>query len=160
MLQIVIILGWLVAFGLVMYFAPQAIKHRLLGRRQRKLRFRKVREFIKHHHFDRKRRRWVRSVDGVEVIDEASEDHWFMLTILGWLLFVVWEVYWLFEVEERFRNSTRPWGLPYPSLFFVLVVVPLAVYLFFRRRRMRRSARVPEEAFYGQQARITSGGTQ
>ena len=160
MLQIVIILGWLVAFGLVMYFAPQAIKHRLLGRRQRKLRFRKVREFIKHHHFDRKRRRWVRSVDGVEVIDEASEDHWFMLTILGWLLFVVWEVYWLLEVEERFRNSTRPWGLPYPSLFFVLVVVPLAVYLFFRRRRMRRSARVPEEAFYGQQARITSGGTQ
>jgi hypothetical protein len=78
MLQIVIILGWLVAFGLVMYFAPQAIKHRLLGRRQRKLRFRKVREFIKHHHFDRKRRRWVRSVDGVEVIDEASEDRWFM----------------------------------------------------------------------------------
>jgi hypothetical protein len=96
----------------------------------------------------------------VEVIDEASEDRWFMLTILGWLLFVVWEVYWLLEVEERFRNSTRPWGLPYPSLFFVLVVVPLAVCLFFRRRRMRRSARVPEEAFYGQQARITSGGTQ
>ena len=153
MLQIAIIFGWLVAFGLVMYFAPQAIKHRLLGRRQRKLRFGKVREFIKNHHFDRKRRRWVRSVDGVEVIDEASEDRWFMLTILGWLLFVVWEVYWLLEIEERFRNSTRPWELPYPSLFFVLVVVPLVAYLFFRRRRMRRSARIPEGALYGQQAR-------
>jgi hypothetical protein len=149
MLQIVIILGWLVAFAMVMYFAPQAIKHRLLGRRQRKLRFRKVREFIKHHHFDRKRRRWVRSVDGVEVIDEASEDRWFMLTILGWLLFVVWEGYWLSEIVERFSISTKPLQLPYPSLFFVLVVAPLIVYLFFRRRRMRRSARIPEEAFYG-----------
>jgi hypothetical protein len=153
MLQIVIILGWLVAFAMVMYFAPQAIKHRLLGRRQRKLRFRKVREFIKHHHFDRKRRRWVRSVDGVEVIDEASEDRWFMLTILGWLLFVVWEGYWLSEIVERFSMSTKPLQLPYPSLFVVLVVAPLVVYLFFRRRRMRRSARIPEEAFYGQQAR-------
>jgi hypothetical protein len=95
----------------------------------------------------------VRSVDGVEVIDEASEDRWFMLTILGWFLFIVWEIYWLLEVEERFHNSTRPWELPYPSLFFVLVVVPLVVYLFFRRRRMRRSARIPEGALYGQQAR-------
>ena len=153
MLQIVIILGWLVAFGMVIYFAPQAIKHRLSGRRQRKLRFRKVREFIKHHHFDRKRRRWVRSVDGVEVIDEASEDYWFMLTILGWFLFVVWEVYWLLEIVERFSVSAKPLELPYPSLFVVLVVLPLAIYLFFRRRRMRRSARIPEGAFYGQQAR-------
>ncbi|HET7384313.1 MAG TPA: hypothetical protein VFJ59_17225 [Pseudolabrys sp.] len=153
MLQIAIIIGWLVAFGLMIHLAKQAIKHRLRGRQERKLRFRKVREFIKHHHFDRKRRRWVRSVDGVEVIDEASEDYWFMLTILGWFLFVVWEVYWLSEIEERFRNSTRAWELPYPSLFVVLGVLPLAVYLFFRRRRMRQSARIPEQAFYGQQIR-------
>ena len=32
MLQIVIILGWLVAFGMAIYFALQAIKHRLSGR--------------------------------------------------------------------------------------------------------------------------------
>ena len=153
MLQIAITLGWLIAFGLMAYLAPQVIKHRSSGRRQRKLRFRKVREFIKHHHFDRKRRRWVRSVDGVEVIDEASEDYWFMLTILGWFLFVVWEVYWLLEIVERFSVSAKPLELPYPSLFVVLVVLPLAVYLFFRRRRMRRSARIPEGAFYGQQAR-------
>ena len=31
MLQIVIILGWLVAFGLVIYLATQAIKHQLLA---------------------------------------------------------------------------------------------------------------------------------
>ena len=71
-----------------------------------------------------------------------------MLTILGWLLFVVWEGYWLLEIVEQFSISTKPLQLPYPSLFVVLVVLPLAVYLFFRRRRMRRSARIPEGALY------------
>ena len=103
MLQIVIVFGWLVAFGLMIDLATQALKHRLWGRQRRKLRFRKVREFINHHHFNQKRRRWVRSADGVDVIDEASEDRWFMLTILGWLLFVVWEGYWFSEIVERFR---------------------------------------------------------
>ena len=31
MLQILMILGWLVAFGLLMYLATQAIKRRLMG---------------------------------------------------------------------------------------------------------------------------------
>jgi hypothetical protein len=141
--QIAIIIGWLVAFGLMIYLAKEAIKHRLWGRQERKLRFRKAREFRRHHHFNEKRRRWVRSVDGVNVIDEASEDRWLMLTILGWFLFVVWEIYWLLEVVERFTTSTKPLQLPYPTLFFFLVVIPLAVYLFFRRRRRRQRARVP-----------------
>ena len=143
MLLIVIILGWLVAFGLVIYLAPRALKYRLWGRQQRKLRFRKVREFRKHHHFDQKRRRWVQNADGMVLIDEASEDRWFILTILGWLLFVVWEGYWFLEVVEQFSKSTHPLQLPYASLFFVSVVVPLAVYLFFRRRRKRQSTRIP-----------------
>ena len=143
MLQIAIIIGWLVAFGLMIHLAKQAIKHRLWGRQERKLRFRKVREFRRHHHFNQKRRRWVRSVDGVTVIDEPSEDRWLMLTILGWLLFVMWEGYWLSEIVERFSISTKPLQLPYPSLFFVLVVAPLAVYLFFRRRRRRQRAQIP-----------------
>jgi hypothetical protein len=79
----------------------------------------------------------------VNVIDEPSEDRWLMLTILGWLLFVMWERYWLSEIVERFSTSTKPLQLPYPSLFFFLVVVPLAVYLFFRRRRRRQRARMP-----------------
>jgi len=153
MLQIVIIFGWLVAFGLMVHLAREAIKRRLRGRRWRKLAFRNIREFRRHHHFDHKRQRWVRSADGVVLTDEASEDRWFMLTILGWLLLVVWEAYWLSEIKNRFSESTRPWELPYPSLFIVLVVLPLAVYLFFRRRRRRRAVRLPEEAFYGKQAR-------
>ena len=66
-----------------------------------------------------------------------------MLMILGWLLFVPWEAYWLLEIVERFYKTTHPWQLPYVFLFFMLVVVPLAGYLFIRRRIWRRSARLP-----------------
>ena len=36
MLPIVIILGWLIAFGLAAYLVTHAIKYRLLGRRRRR----------------------------------------------------------------------------------------------------------------------------
>ena len=143
MLQIVIILGWLVAFGLAIHLATLALKHRLRGRHRRRQAFRELREFRRHHHFDQKQRRWVRNVDSVALIDQASEDRWFMLTFLGWLLFVVWEGYWLSEIVERFSNSTHPLQLPYVTLFFIVVVVPLAIYLFFRRQKRRRLARLP-----------------
>jgi predicted membrane protein len=67
MLHIAIILGWLIAFCLILYLATQAIKDRLLERRQRKRALRKIRKFRRHHHFDEKRQRWVRNVDGVVV---------------------------------------------------------------------------------------------
>ena len=102
MLQIAITLGWLIAFGLMTYLVTRALKHRLSGRKQRKLAFRKIREFRRHHHFDERQQRWVRNVDGVAIIDEANEDRRFMLMILGWLLFVPWEAYWLLEIVERF----------------------------------------------------------
>ena len=143
MLQIVITLGWLIAFGLMAYLVTRALKHRLLGRKQRKLAFRKTREFRRHHHFNERQQRWVRNVDGVAIIDEANEDRRFMLMIFGWLLFVPWEAYWLLEIAERFSKTTHPWQLPYVFLFFMLVVVPLAGYLFIRRRMRRRSARLP-----------------
>jgi len=143
MLQIAIILGWIIAFGLMVHLVTQALKHRRLGRKQRKLAFSKIREFRRHHHFDVKRQRWVRNVDGVVIIDEANEDRRFMLALLWWLLFVLWEGYWLLEIAERFSKTTHPWQLPYVFLFVMLVVVPLAGYLFIRRRIRRRSARLP-----------------
>jgi hypothetical protein len=141
MLQLVIILGWLVAFGLMVRLAVRALKHRLLGRRQRKLAFRKLREFRRHHHFDEKRQRWVRN-DGVIYVDEASEDRRFMLALLWSLLFVLWEGYWVLEIIERSKTA-HPWQLPYVFLFFILVVIPLAVYLLIRRRMRRLSAQLP-----------------
>jgi len=140
MLLILILLGWIVALACIVYLATHAIGRRLVGRNRRKLFVRRVREFKRHHSFDEKRQQWVRKLDGVAVVDEASEDRRMMLVLLGWLLLVMWEVYWIFEIIERVSGNSKPLQLPYFFLFVVLVVIPLAVNMVFRRR-MRRSAR-------------------
>ena len=75
------------------------------------------------------------------LVDEAGEDRRLMLVFLGWLLFVLWEGYWFLEIAERFAKSTHPLQLPYVLLFFMVVVIPFAGYLVFRRIT-RRSARL------------------
>ena len=147
MAHIMIILGWLIAVGLAVYLATQAIKRRLVGGRRRKSEFRKLREFRRHHHFDDKAQRWVRKADGVKLVDEVAEDSRFRLVLFGWILFVLWEGYWLFEVAQRFSETSRPLELPYFLLFFLLVVLPLAVYLFFRRRFRRSAQSLPDQVF-------------
>ena len=139
MLQIVTILGWLIACGLVAHLALQAMRNRFYGQRRRSLAARNLREFKKHHHFDAKRQRWVRNLDDVIVVDEASEDRRLLLMLLGWFLLLLWEGYWISEIVERFSNTSRPLQLPYVFLFFMLVVIPLTIYLFARRRMRRRS---------------------
>src|SRR5262245_10242930 len=142
MLHIAIIFAWIVAVGLAVYLAARAIRYRLLGRQRRKHALRKIRAFRRRHRFDEKQQRWVRKTDGVALIDEVSEDRRFVLVSFALLLFVLWEGYWLLEIVERFSKSTHPWQLPYMFLFIIMVVIPLAGYLFVRRL-MRRSARVP-----------------
>jgi hypothetical protein len=145
MLQFAIIFAWLIALGLAAYLVTQAIRRRLLGRQRRRSEFRKLREFRRHHRFDQKAERWVRKVDGTKVIDEVAEDRRFRLIFFGSILFVLWEGYWLSEVSQRFSESTRPFQLPYVLLFFILVVLPFAVYLFFRRRLRRSAQSLPTE---------------
>jgi hypothetical protein len=144
MLHLVIILAWPVAFGLAVYLAIRVIKHRLWGQQKRKQVLKKIREFRKHHHFDEKRRYWVRNVDQVALIDESVNDRRFYLTFLGWLLFILWEGYWLLEIREQFVSIGRL-QLPYMFLFLILFVVPLAWYLFLRRK-LRRLAIIPMDA--------------
>jgi hypothetical protein len=139
MLNIMLILTWIVAFGLAMYLATRAIKFRLRGRQQKKLERRKLRDFKRHHRFDERQHRWVRKDDGVVLVDEVIEDRRLNLVVLGWLAFVLWEGYWFWEIAQRYFETNRL-ELPYMFLFFILVVIPLAVYLFIRRR-IRRSAR-------------------
>ena len=142
MLQIVILLCWVLALGLVVYLATESLRHRLWGRQRRKLAARKLWEFKKHHHFDPKLGRWVRKDDGSVLIDQAGDDRRLVLVIVGWLLLIVWEGYWILEIVERFSKATHPLQLPYVFLFVMLVGVPLAIYLYVRRR-IRRSARLP-----------------
>ena len=142
MLQIVILLCWVLALGLVVYLATESLRHRLWGRRRRRLAARRLLKFKKHHHFDPKIGRWVRKDDGSVLIDQAGDDRRLVLVIVGWLLLIVWEGYWISEIVERFSKATHPLQLPYVFLFVMLVGVPLAIYLYVRRR-IRRSARLP-----------------
>jgi Flp pilus assembly protein TadB len=143
MLPIVMILAWLVALGLAFYLATRSIKHRIAGRRRTRQALKKVREFRKHHHFDQKQGYWVRDKDRVALIDESVEDHRFTLAALAWLLFILWEGFWLLEIRERYVASHR-FDLPYAFLFVVLVAVPFALYLLIRRKRRRLRMRPPD----------------
>jgi hypothetical protein len=142
MLQIVILLGWVVALGLVVFLATESLRHRRWGRQRRKRALRKLLKFKKHHHFDPKRGRWVRNDDKSFVVDQAADDRRLVLILVGCLLLIVWEGYWISEIVERFSRATHPLQLPYGFLLLMLVGIPLAVYLYFRRR-LRRSARIP-----------------
>ena len=140
MLYVVIAVAWLVAGGLALYLATHAVKRRLLGRRLRRHESKKVRDFKRRHHFDEHRERWVRNIDGAELADDVADDQRFWFVFFGWVLLVLWEAYWFFEIAQRFSETSRPLELPYVFLLFILVGLPLAVYLFFRRR-LRRSVR-------------------
>jgi hypothetical protein len=143
MLPILMILAWLVALGLAVYLAARSIKYRIAGRRRTRRALKEVRRFRKHHHFDQKQGYWVRDEDRVPLIDQSAEDRRFNLTALGWLLFILWEGYWLLEIRERYIASHR-FDLPYVFLFVILVAVPLAFYLLIRRKLRRLRTRPPD----------------
>ena len=141
MLQIGLVVAWLIALSLAIHLATTAIKARLLGRRVRKQARKTAREFIKNHHFDPKQKRWVRNGDKVALIDHSADDRRIFLIFIFWLLFILWEGYWVLEIYEQYVARGRL-ELPYVFLFFMLVLVPLALYLF-SRRKLRRAAVIP-----------------
>jgi len=62
-------------------------------------------------------------------------------TRVFWLLFILWEGYWVLEIREQYVAKGRL-ELPYVFLFFMLVGIPFALYLFLRRK-LRRAAIIP-----------------
>ena len=58
MVQIGLLIAWLIALSLAIHLATQAIKARLLSRREKKHALRTAQEFRKNHHFDPKQKRW------------------------------------------------------------------------------------------------------
>jgi hypothetical protein len=141
MLQIGLVVAWLIALSLAIHLATKAIKARLLGRRVRKQARKTAREFIKNHHFDPKQKRWVRNGDKVALIDHSADDRRIFLIFIFWLLFILWEGYWVLEIYEQYVARGRL-ELPYVFLFFMVVLVPLALYSFLRRK-LRRVAIIP-----------------
>jgi hypothetical protein len=141
MLQIGLVVAWLIALSLAIHLATKAIKARLLGRRVRKQARKTGREFIKNHHFDPKQKRWVRNGDKVALIDHSADDRRIFLIFIFWLLFILWEGYWVLEIYEQYVARGRL-ELPYVFLFFMVVLVPLALYSFLRRK-LRGVAIIP-----------------
>ena len=141
MLQLGLVVAWLIALSLAIHLATKAIKARLLGRRVRKQALKTAREFRKNHHFDPKQKQWVRNVDQVALIDHSAGDRRIFLIFIFWLLIILWEGYWVSEIYEQYVARGRL-ELPYVFLFFMVVVVPLALYSFLRRR-LRRVAIIP-----------------
>jgi len=141
MLQLGLVVAWLIALSLAIHLATKAIKARLLGRRVRKQALKTAREFRKNHHFDPKQKQWVRNVDQVALIDHSAGDRRIFLIFIFWLLFILWEGYWVSEIYEQYVARGRL-ELPYVFLFFMVVVVPLVLYSFLRRR-LRRVAIIP-----------------
>ena len=146
MLQIGLVLAWLIALSLAIHLAITAIKARLLGRRVRKQARKTAREFRKNHHFDPKQKYWVRNVDKVALIDHSAKDRRIFLIVIFWLLFILWEGYWVSEIYEQYAARGRL-ELPYVFLFFMVVVVPLALYSFLRRK-LRRVAIIPVDQLH------------
>ena len=142
MVQIGLVVAWLIALSLAIHLAIRAIKARLLGRRERRQALKTAREFRKNHHFDPKQKRWVRNVDRVALIDHSVEDRRIFLIVIGWLLFILWEGYWVLEIREQYVARGGHLALPYGFLFFMTVGIPLALYLFLRRK-LRRVAIIP-----------------
>ena len=136
MLQLGLVVAWLIALSLAIHLATKAIKARLLGRRVRKQALKTAREFRKNHHFDPKQKQWVRNVDQVALIDHSADDRRIFLIFVFWLLIILWEGYWVLEIYEQYAARGRL-ELPYVFLFFMVVVVPLALYSFLRRKLRR-----------------------
>jgi hypothetical protein len=121
-MPILIILGWLIVFGCFFYLAAEAGRNRLHKRREKKTAARKIQEFKKHHHYDEKREKWVRNRDGV-VLPDASDDFRRSITPFGYLMLVLWEIFWIAEIVATPRMSQ----IPIFFLFVMMVGIPLAV---------------------------------
>src|SRR5215467_6510926 len=101
MLQIGLVVAWLIALILMIRLAARAIKARRSGRRERNRALKAAREFREDHTFDPKQKRWVRNVDRVALIDHSAEDRRIFLLVIFWLLFILWEGYWVLEIREQ-----------------------------------------------------------
>jgi hypothetical protein len=127
MMHILLIVGWFLSLGFFIYLAVEMARDRLSERRAKKATARKFREFRKRHHFDEGQQKWVRNVDGVAVSSMTGSGYYYRrgLSIFGILMLVLWELYWGSEVAEA-QNLSQ---IPHLFLFFVMVGIPLCVYL-------------------------------
>jgi hypothetical protein len=142
MVQILIIVGWILAIGCMLYLAKELVKDRLRARSERKLAIRNAFRARRREQLIENRRRLMQRA-GYAVPPRPvakAPDRPQTQKLFGWLAFILWESYWLIEIADQFKKSEHPLQLPYFFLFIVMVVIPYSIFWFSRRRRRRPSA--------------------
>lgn len=141
MLNVLIIIGWILAIGCMLYLAKEMVKNRLHARRERKLAIKEAIRIRRREQFMENRRRWTERSTGVilerpaEIAAQADRRQRQNQRLFGWVVFLLWQAYWVVEILDQFRKSDRPLQLPYFFLFMVMVVIPYSIYWFSKRRR-------------------------
>jgi hypothetical protein len=121
MLKLLIILGWVIAVGLLIHLVVEAVKYRVADRNARKKAAVKAEQFKEHHKFDE------------EHPEEAHHFHYRRNMLIIYAALFVWETFWVLEIIERIKLPTHSFQLPYFFLTIVLVGIPLAVIVLARR---------------------------
>jgi len=145
MLNILIIVGWLLAICCMIYLAKELVKDRFRARSERKLAIRNAIRARRREQFMENRRRWAEINTGViqarpaeaqAILDRRQKQN---QRLFGWVVLLLWQGYWVVEILDQFKKSDNPLQLPYFFLFTVMVVIPYSVYWFSgRRKRLAR----------------------
>ena len=140
MFNILIIIGWLLAILCMLYLAKELVKDRFRARRERKLAVRDAIRARRREQFMENRRRWAEINTGVIQPRPAEAQANFERRqkqnqrLFGWVVFLLWQAYWVVEIVDQFKKSDRPLQLPYFFLFMVMIVIPYSIYWFSTRR--------------------------
>ena len=140
MLNILIIIGWLLAICCMLYLAKELVKDRFRARRERRLAIRNAIRARRREQFMENRRRWAELNTGViqarpaEAAAKAERRQKQNQRLFGWMVLLLWQGYWIVEILDQFRKSDTPLQLPYFFLFIVMVVIPYSVYWFSSRK--------------------------
>jgi Ca2+/Na+ antiporter len=147
MLNILIIIGWLLAICCMLYLAKEMVKDRFRARSERKLATRNAIRARRRKQFMENRRRWAEINTGVIQARPAEAQANYdrrdtqNKKLFGWMVLLLWWGYCIVEIIDQFKKSDTPLQLPYVFLFIVMVVIPYGIYWFTgRRRRLARRA--------------------
>jgi Ca2+/Na+ antiporter len=148
MLNILIIIGWLLAILCMLYLAKELVKDRVHARRERKVAIRNAIRTKRREQFMENRRRWAEINTGViqsrpaEAAANIERRQKQNQRLFGWVVLLLWEGYWIVEILDQFKKSDKPLQLPYFFLFVVMVVLPYSVYWFATRRSRLERRRI------------------
>lgn len=148
MLNILIIVGWLLAICCMLYLAKEMVKARFRARSKKKLAIRNAIRARRREQFMENRRRWAEINTGVIQGRPAEAQANFERRqkqnqrLFGWVVLLLWQGYWVVEIIDQFKKSDTPLQLPYFFLFIVMVVIPYSIYWFSTRRKRLERRRI------------------